>query len=213
MLISYKSILEFLKRDFGLVFRNSLLLTAIYFLLIPAIRGISNLNHIQSAQCFSQSVALMGIIILVPITQYELDMSIKEIVCTKTWSYLKSVIIRLFCGFAIISVAIIGFALIMQSRNCMFPFWTYVISTIRYAGIMGTAGILFSQIGSNIVAGYLTALGYWSLCQLQIISENNVVSLFPIVAGNFEIQKLIILIGVLVIMILGTVLSIIKINH
>ena len=78
---------------------------------------------------------------------------------------------------------------------------------------MGTAGILFSQIGSNIGAGYLTALGYWSLCQLQIISENNVVSLFPIVAGNFEIQKLIILIGVLVIMILGTVLSIIKINH
>ena len=73
--------------------------------------------------------------------------------------------------------------------------------------------ILFSQIGSNIVAGYLTALGYWSLCQLQIISENNVVSLFPIVAGNFEIQKLIILIVVLVIMILGTVLSIIKINH
>ena len=84
---------------------------------------------------------------------------------------------------------------------------------ILYAGFMGTAGILFSQIGSNIGAGYLTALGYWSLCQLQIISENNVVSLFPIVAGNFEIQKLIILIGVLVIMILGTVLSIIKINH
>ena len=95
----------------------------------------------------------------------------------------------------------------------MFQFWTYVISTILYAGFMGTAGILFSQIGSNIGAGYLTALGYWSLCQLQIISENNVVSLFPIVAGNFEIQKLIILIGVLVIMILGTVLSIIKINH
>lgn len=155
----------------------------------------------------------MGIIILVPITQYELDMSIKEIVCTKTWSYLKSVIIRLFCGFAIISVAIIGFALIMQSRNCMFPFWTYVISTILYAGFMGTAGILFSQIGSNIVAGYLTALGYWSLCQLQIISENNVVSLFPIVSGSFEMQKLIILIVVLVILIWGIVLSIIKINH
>ena len=213
MLISYKSILEFLKRDFGLVFRNSLLLTAIYFLIIPIIRGISNLNHIQSAQCFSQSVALIGIIILVPITQYELDMSIKEIVCTKTWSYLKSVIIRLCGGFVIISVAIIGFAMIMQSRNCLFPFWTYVISTILYAGFMGTAGILFSQIGSNIVAGYLTALGYWSLCQLQIISENNVFSLFPIVSGNFEMQKLIILIVVLVILICGIVLSIIKFNH
>ena len=156
---------------------------------------------------------MIGIIILVPITQYELDMSIKEIVCTKTWSYLKSVIIRLCCGFAIISVTIIGFALIMQSQSCRFPFWTYVISTILYAGFMGTAGILLSQIGSNIAAGYLTALGYWSLCQLQIISENNVFFLFPSVSGNFEMQKLIILIVVLVILILGIVLSIIKFNH
>ena len=108
MLISYKNVLEFLKRDFGLVSRNSLLLTAIYFLLIPVIRGISNLNHIQSAQCFSQSVALIGIIILVPITQYELDMSIKEIVCTKTWSYLKSVIIRLFCDLRLYLSQLLG---------------------------------------------------------------------------------------------------------
>lgn len=78
---------------------------------------------------------------------------------------------------------------------------------------MGLVGILFSQIGSNIIVGYLTALGYWSFCQLQIISENNVFYMFPIVSGNFEIEKLIILILVIVILIGGIILSIKKFSH
>lgn len=205
--------MEFLKIDFWLVFKNSLLLTVFYILIIPVIRGISNLNNIQSAQCFSQSVAFIGVILLVPITRYELDMSIKEIICTKPWSYLKSVSIRLCCGFIILSGIITVFALIMKNNNCLFPFWTYVSSTMLYSGFMGLVGILFSQIGSNIIVGYLTALGYWSLCQLQIISENNVFYMFPIVSGNFEIEKLIILILVIVILIGGIVLSIKKFSH
>lgn len=58
-----------------------------------------------------------------------------------------------------------------------------------------------------------TALGYWSLCQLQIISENSVFFLFPVVSGNLEMQKLIILIFVIVILIGGIVISIKKFNH
>lgn len=78
---------------------------------------------------------------------------------------------------------------------------------------MGTMGIIFSQIGSNVIVGYLTALGYWSLCQLQIISENNVFFLFPVVSGDLEMQKLIVLILVVVILIGGIVVSIKKFNH
>lgn len=205
--------MEFLKIDFWLVFKNSLLLTVLYILIIPVIRGISNLNNIQSAQCLSQSVALTGVLLLVPITRYELDMSIKEIICTKTWSYLKTVSIRLCSGFIILSGIITGFALIMKNNNCLFPFWTYVFSTILYAGFMGTMGIIISQIGRNVIIGYLTALGYWSLCQLEILSENNVFFLFPIVSGNFEMQRLITLILVIVILIGGIVVSIKKFNH
>lgn len=213
MATSCKNILDFVKIDFWLVFKNSLLLTVFYILLIPVIRGISNLDKIQSAQCFSQSIALIGVILLVPITRYELDTSIKEIICTKTWSYLKSVSIRLCCGFIVLSVIITGFALLMKNNNCLFPFWTYVFSTILYSGFMGLLGILFSQIGSNIIVGYLTALGYWSFCQLRIISEDNMLCIFPIVFGNFEIKKMIILVLVLVILMGGIVLSIKKLVH
>ena len=205
--------MEFLKIDFWLVFKNSLLLTVFYILIIPIIRGISNLNNIQSAQCFSQSVALTGVILLVPITRYELDMSIKEVICTKTWSYLKTLSIRLCSGFIILSGIITVFALIMKNNNCIFSFWTFVFSTTLYAGFMGTMGIIFSQIGSNIIVGYLTALGYWSLCQLQILSESNIFFLFPIVSGNFEMQKLITLILVIVILIGGIFVLAKKYNH
>lgn len=207
MTTSFKNILAFLKRDFWLVFRNSLLLTSFYLFIIPVIRGISNLDNIQSAQCFSQSVAFVGIIILVPVIRHELEISIKEVICTKTWPYLRTVVVRLCCGFAIISVIIIGFALIMKNNNCTFSFWTYVFSSILYAGFMGIAGILFSQMGGSVIVGYLISLGYWSLCQLQIIAESNVLYLFPIVSGNFEIQKLITLILILAILIGGLVLS------
>lgn len=213
MPISYKNILDFIKIDFRLVFKNSLLLTVIYLFMIPVIRGISNLDPIQSAQCLSESVALSGIIILVPIAQHELDTRIKEIICTKTWSYLKSIVIRLCCASIILSVTIIGFALIMKENNCLFSFWKYAASTILYAEFMGAAGIVFSQIGNNVIVGYLTALGYWSLCQLQIISENNVFYLFPIVSGTFEIKRLIILILSLIVLIGGLVLSIMKFKH
>lgn len=207
MTTSFKNILAFLKRDFWLVFRNSLLLTSFYLFIIPVIRGISNLDNIQSAQCFSQSVAFVGIIILVPVIRHELEISIKEVICTKTWPYLRTVVVRLCCGFAIISVIIIGFALIMKNNNCTFSFWTYVFSSILYAGFMGVVGILFSQMGGSVILGYLVSLGYWSLCQLQIIAESNVLYLFPIVSGNFEIQKLITLILILAILIGGLVLS------
>ena len=168
------------------------------------------MDNIQSAQCFYQSVALTGVILLVPILRYELDTGIREIICTKTWWYLKTVSIRLCSGVIILSVMITGFAWVMKYNNSIFPFWTYVFSTILYAVFLGILGIIFSQIGRNVIVGYLAAFGYWSLCQLQILSENNVLSLFPVVSGDLEIRKLVTLVVVIVILISGMVVSIKK---
>lgn len=186
-----RNILEFLKIDFWLTFKSSLLLTILYLVFIPVIRGISNLDSIRSAQCLSQSVALVGVLMVVPITRRELDAGIKEIIDTKAWSYLRSVMIRLICSFVLLSCLITGFALIMQMKNCVFPFGEFVIATICYAGFLGTMGLIFAQIGNNVIAGYLSALGYWTLCQLQIIREGDVLYLFPVIEGKIEMQQLI----------------------
>ena len=194
MLISCKSILEFLKKDFGLVFGNNIILAIIYVLLIPVIRGISNLNNIQSAQCLSQSVSLIGIILIVPIVRPEIEIAVKEIIYTKSWSYLKSVLIRIACSFVLVTFFIITFTYAMRLRNCTFPFWSFTGITILYAVFMGVVGLVVSVFSQNTIIGYLFALGYWTFCQLQIIQEGGRFYLFPIINGEIHNEKIIILI-------------------
>ena len=68
-----KSILDFLRIDLPLTFKNSLLLAAVYTFIIPVIRGISNLDNIHSADVFGQSLALIGVFLFIPIIRQELE--------------------------------------------------------------------------------------------------------------------------------------------
>ena len=88
-----------------------------------------------------------------------MEVSVKEIVYTKVWSYRKSVSIRLICSFWMITVMITIFASIMRLQNCSFPFLKYVTVTILYAVFLGILGLLFSQLGNNVIIGYLASLG------------------------------------------------------
>ncbi|MDE7307183.1 MAG: hypothetical protein K2N61_00740 [Lachnospiraceae bacterium] len=200
MAILCRSILEFLRIDFWLTFKNSLLLAAFYFLIIPVIRGISNLDTIQSAQCLGQSAALIGVIIIVPISSMEQKTGIKEIIYTKAWSYMKSIIIRLISSFLLVICFITGFAFIMQVNHCIFPFGEFVFAAVLYTEFLGLLGLVLSQLDGNVVIGYFMSLGYWSLCQFQIFLERDGFYLFPVVNGNIEMQKLIILFLVVVIL-------------
>lgn len=196
MISSFKSILDFLKIDLPLTFKNSILLAVAYTFLIPFIRGISNLDNLHSADVFGQSLALIGAFLLIPITRHELEISVKEIVYTKIWSYRKSVSIRMICSFFLITVMITIFASIMRLENCNFPFLEYISVTILYAVFIGLLGLLFSQLGSNVIIGYLISLGYWSFCQFNILAEENLMCLFPIINGGIDMGKLLILVSI-----------------
>ena len=173
--------MDFLRIDLPLTFKNSLLLAAVYTFIIPVIRGISNLDNIHSADVFGQSLALIGVFLFIPIIRQELEVSVKEIVYTKVWSYRKSVSIRL---------------IVMRLQNCSFPFLKYVTVTILYAVFLGILGLLFSQLGNNVIIGYLASLGYWSFCQFDILTEENVLYIFPIISGEIEMGKLMILVSI-----------------
>ena len=125
-----------------------------------------------------------------------MEVSVKEIVYTKVWSYRKSVSIRLICSFWMITVMITIFASIMRLQNCSFPFLKYVTVTILYAVFLGILGLLFSQLGNNVIIGYLASLGYWSFCQIDILTEENVLYIFPIISGEIEMGKLMILMSI-----------------
>lgn len=167
-----------------------------YLFIIPIIRGISNLNNIQSAEVLGQSLALVGAIILIPVTKRELETGIKEIIYTKSWSYMKSVSIRLICSILLTAFMILVVAFVMKTYHCVFPFWKYISVTVMYAVFMGLLALVFSQAGNSDVIGYLSVLGYWTFCQLEIISESSVLYIFPIIDGTVGISKLITLFSI-----------------
>ncbi len=209
MAIPYKNIIDFLKIDFGLTFKNSLLLTALYLFVIPIIRGISNLDRIQSAQCMVQSVAFVGVILIVPITKRELEINVREVIDTKPWPYIQSIFIRLFCSWIVVIAVILGFAFVMKMKNCEFPYWEFSFATILYTNFLGLFGLVLSQLGNNVMVGYLSALGYWSFCQFQLICEGELLYFFPVTKGSIELYKVVLLIFILVIL-LGILTSVIK---
>ena len=61
---------------------------------------------------------------------------------------------------------------------------------------LGILGLLFSQLGNNVIIGYLASLGYWSFCQFDILTEENVLYIFPIISGEIEMWKLMILVSI-----------------
>lgn len=187
--------LAFLKIDFWLTFKNSLALAILYLLLIPVIRGISNLNVMQSAQCFAQSASLLGVILLVPVTGKELGTEIRESIGARVWSYRKSLILRLMCSFLLLLGMTVLLACAMKKNHCDFPFWQMTAANVLYGEFLGLAGLVSAQLGGSSMAGYLASLGYWSLGQLQTIEEGSAWYLFPVAGGEAEPWKFVILLA------------------
>lgn len=174
-------------------FRNSLLLAGAWLLLIPVIRGISNLDKVQSAQCLAQSVSLVGLVIMAPAAGRELDPGIRELLASKPWPYLKTVTIRFLCSTALTSLAVLAFTFVMKSVNCRFPYLSFTAAAILYAGFLGLLGMAGAQLGGSTAVGYLSAAGYWSLCQLQIIREGDGLYIFPVINGEIQAERILLL--------------------
>lgn len=185
-----KNIGDFLKIDFPMVFRNNFLLTICLFLSIPIIRGVSNLNSVQSAQCLAESVSLAGILMLVPVLGLETESAIKELISIKTWTYIKTVLLRICCSMAFLTLFIFTFTCVMKLQHCRFPLLEFTSAAILYAGFLGFLGLLALQITQSRVLGYLASSGYWTLCQLQVLKEESNFYFFPIINGELQGRKI-----------------------
>ena len=139
--IKGRDITGFLKRDFLLAFKSSVILALLYLFCIPIIRGVKNLDSIQSAQCLEQSVSLIGIILFVPVTRWEHSLGIKELILSKPWTYAKTVFIRLLSAFFLVSSMVSGFAFMMWLNHCEFPFWRFVSVVILLSCFLGISGL------------------------------------------------------------------------
>lgn len=183
--------MDFLKKEFWLTFRYSLFLAIGYLLVIPVIRGIAHLDAIQTAQCLSQTFSLMAMILFVPVAAPEMNPDIREIIYSKSRSYLYTVMIRLCCTLVMLICMVMGFAFVLKYNGCQFPYGIYVSCTIIYTAILGIMSLFMTMLTRHVLTGYLSIISYWSCCQSQIISQDSIYYLFAIVDGRFVVTKVI----------------------
>lgn len=168
-----------------------------YLFLVPAIRGISNLDAVHSAECLEQSAALIGIFLLVPLVGPEQNTKIQEIIFSKKKSYVSVLLLRLCMACCCLLMLISLFSAVMIMRGCSFPFVKYVFGTLASAFALGGVGFLAAVCTNNVIAGYFVSAGYFTLNILGGISKNSRLSLFSMSNGIFTAKYYLLAISVL----------------
>ncbi|MGN0456843.1 MAG: hypothetical protein ACI4F2_08310 [Acutalibacteraceae bacterium] len=199
--ISMANVLDIFKTNFGLSLRNNLLLAICYLLLIPIIRGTANLDAVRSAECLEQSVTLIGIFLIVPLNAPEQSKAIQEIIGTKKLPQWLILFVRLIMALVTLVILTSIFAGIMKGNNCTFPVIPYVTGTIISELALGSVGFFISVLSNSVIAGYLTAMGYFLFNFLGDISSKSIFYLFSMGTGNYIVKLWLTLFSVLLIVI------------
>ena len=199
--ISMANVLDIFKTNFGLSLRNNLLLAICYLLLIPIIRGTANLDAVRSAECLEQSVTLIGIFLIVPLNAPEQSKAIQEIIGTKKLPQWLILFVRLIMALVTLIILTSIFAGIMKGNNCTFPVIPYVTGTIISELALGSVGFFISVLSNSVIAGYLTAMGYFLFNFLGDISSKSIFYLFSMGTGNYIVKLWLTLFSVLLIVI------------
>lgn len=195
------NVLDIFKTNFGLSLRNNLLLAICYLLLIPIIRGTANLDAVRSAECLEQSVTLIGIFLIVPLNAPEQSKAIQEIIGTKELPQWLILFVRLIMALVTLIILTSIFAEIMKGNNCTFPVIPYVTGTIISELVLGSVGFFISVLSNSVIAGYLTAMGYFLFNFLGDISSKSIFYLFSMGTGNYIVKLWLTLFSVLLIVI------------
>ena len=195
------NVLDIFKTNFGLSLRNNLLLAICYPLLIPIIRGTANLDAVRSAECLERSVTLIGIFLIVPLNAPEQSKAIQEIIGTKKLPQWLILFVRLIMALVTLIILTSIFAGIMKGNNCTFPVIPYVTGTIISELALGSVGFFISVLSNSVIAGYLTAMGYFLFNFLGDISSKSIFYLFSMGTGNYIVKLWLTLFSVLLIVI------------
>lgn len=177
-----------LKVNFRLCIQNNLLLAVLYLLIVPVLWGIENLDEVHSAKCLERSVILIGIILIVPLCSAEQKCAIREVVFTKKMPQQTILYIRIVMAVIMLVLLTGVFAQIMITKNCIFPYMSYVMGTVISESTLGSIGFLAAVLSDSVIAGYLVSTGYFLFNYLGNISGTNVFCLFSMGTGNFIIK-------------------------
>lgn len=190
----FKDVGIILKENFRLGILDNLMISIIYLMLVPVFRGISNLNSSYAADCLEKSVAVVGLILLVPLLKAEQNRSIRELIFLK--HYATIIIMRVVMAVVAVLLEIIIFAKIMTLMDCKFEYWHMVMGTFSSSLALGAVGFLSCCIFDNLIVGYLVSIGYYFCNFIGVISSKNICYLFSMTGNIFYTKYLLAVFGI-----------------
>lgn len=148
------------KENFKLLWKQCILISALFLFLIPCIYGVSNLNCERAADCFGKMVSLIGIPLLVPIVRPEQDSGIQNVMLIKSFPYRVIVLVRLVIAVLALTVLVYTFGLFMLYNGGDFPVGVYALRTVTASVLPGGLGLLVSILSGSTLAGLLPAFTF-----------------------------------------------------
>lgn len=176
------------------------LISVLYLLFVPIIHGVSNLQSLYVAEVLEKFVSFIGIIIFIPLSSLELDNRIKEVVFVKSFSYTKTMFLRIITAFFVLCGLIFVFAFLLLSLKCEFSFLRYVAGTIITGLSLGSIGLVTSLISHNLILGYAVSIGFFMLNWIGIIDDNNLIYLFSMTNNEYYQKKIFIVVNCILIL-------------
>ncbi len=135
---------------------------AFLFLLIsPCFMGMKNLDAASTAKVLEMYVALIGIILLTPISLPEQNKEIRNLIEAKYTPSALVTIIRLFEAFFTMVLMIGIFIIILKNNNCIIPMGNYFLGTLAGAVFLGGVGFFAYSVFDQIAIAYMLPMVFY----------------------------------------------------
>lgn len=127
----------------------------------PLFMGTKNLDYSQSAKVIECYLTLLGIILLAPVFQPDLNREAADVIRTKKSPMTVSYLIRIVESLFFLLLLGTGFLWYMKGGNCAFPMMTGMFAFCANVCFTGSLALIVFSFSGNPVFAYMVPIVYY----------------------------------------------------
>lgn len=138
-----------------------ILLSFFIMLFTKILYGFSNLNEIESLLPLERFIPLIGLTLIMPILEPELDYNVYQVIKTRETSLVFVYLVRLIIALVIYSLFIVGTLYFMDRKGSMINYNLYFLQTLSIGLFLGSIGFILIGVTQNKIYALLGSLSYY----------------------------------------------------
>lgn len=141
----------------------SIISSIVVYLLIFILFGVVDLKKDIVLIIIERFLPLIGIILISPCFQYEMDSGIRDVIRSKSTSSLATYLIRLFLRIITYGMLTIIFIVLIKKTGSYVETGLYISQSLSIGLLLGSVGLLTFGISSSLIGSYLASIFYYLL--------------------------------------------------